>query len=203
MIIIESKRNKIENILKKYPDAVIVDVTSNGGDERVKLSPFYPHGGIPVPFSDGVTAECVEGVWQGLKVFEGEDVDMATFRNRSMKNIKRSVRKHGKVLGHRKGVKGKEILDYVEAKHLIYIPTYKWMLQNKVADIIDQLREKAENQTVVLLDYNTCCDVDSPVKPLSHAYLVKAYIEGLYPYRNGDDRNSDEYTLPTLPFDDL
>lgn len=204
MIIIESKRKKIENILKKYPDAVIVDVTSNaGGDGMVSLSPFYPHGGIPVPFSEGVTAECVEGVWQGLKVFEGEDVDIATFRNRSMKNIKRSVRKHGKVLGHRKGVKGKEILDYVEAKHLIYIPTYKWMLQNKVADIIDPLREKAENQTVVLLDYNTCCDVDSPVKPLSHAYLVKAYIEGLYPYRNGDDRNSDEDTLPTLPFDDL
>lgn len=203
MTIIESKRKRIENILRKYPDAVVVDVTSNSGDDMVKLSPFYPHGGIPVPFSEGVTAECVEGVWQGLKVFEGEDVDMATFRNRSMKNIKRSVRKHGKVLGHRKGVKGKEILDYVEAKHLIYIPTYKWMLQNKVADIVDQLREKAENQTVVLLDYNTCCDVDSPVKPLSHAYLVKAYIEGLYPYRNGDDRNSDEDMLPTLPFDDL
>ena len=203
MIIIESKRKRIENILRKYPDAIVVDVTSNAGDEMVKLSPFYPHGGIPVPFSEGVTAECVEGVWQGLKVFEGEDVDIATFRNRSMKNIKRSVRKHGKVLGHRKGVKGKEILDYVEAKHLIYIPTYKWMLQNKVADIIDQLREKSENQTVVLLDYNTCCDVDSPVKPLSHAYLIKAYIEGLYPYRNGDDMNSDEDTLPTLPFDDL
>ena len=28
MIIIESKRKKQENILKKYPDAVIVDVTS-------------------------------------------------------------------------------------------------------------------------------------------------------------------------------
>ena len=25
----------------------------------VKLSPFYPYGGIPVPFSDGVMAECV------------------------------------------------------------------------------------------------------------------------------------------------
>lgn len=28
MIIIESKRKKIENILKKYPDAVVADVTS-------------------------------------------------------------------------------------------------------------------------------------------------------------------------------
>lgn len=31
-------------------------------------------------------------------------------------------------------------------------------------------------------DYNTCCDVDDPKKPLSHAFLVKAYAEGLYPY---------------------
>ena len=199
MIIIESKRKRIENILRKYPDAVVVDVTSNSGDDMVKLSPFYPHGGIPVPFSDGVTAECVEGVWQGLKVFEGEDVDMATLRNRSMKNIKRTVRTHGRVLGHRKGVRGKEILDYVEAKHLIYIPTYEWMLQNKVTTEIDRLKEMAKSRTVVLLDYNTCCDVDSPTKPLSHAYLIKAYIEGLYPYNS----DTEEESIPTLPFDDL
>ena len=199
MIIIESKRKRIENILRKYPDAVVVDVTSNSGDDMVKLSPFYPHGGIPVPFSDGVTAECVEGVWQGLKVFEGEDVDMATLRNRSMKNIKRTVRTHGRVLGHRKGVRGKEILDYVEAKHLIYIPTYEWMLQNKVTTEIDRLKEMAKSRTVVLLDYNTCCDFDSPTKPLSHAYLIKAYIEGLYPYNS----DTEEESIPTLPFDDL
>ena len=83
MIIIESKRKKIDNIFKKYPDAYIVDVTSKAEDGMVALSPFYPHGGIPVPFSDGVTAESVEGIWQGLKVFEDEGVDTAVFRNRS------------------------------------------------------------------------------------------------------------------------
>ena len=72
MLTIESKRKKIENILKKYPEAIIADVTSNAKDGLVKLSPFYPHGGIPVPFSEGITAECVEGIWQGLKVFENE-----------------------------------------------------------------------------------------------------------------------------------
>ena len=76
MIIIESKRKKIENILKKYPNAIIADVTSQAKDGLVKLSPFYPHGGIPVPFSDGMTATCVEAVWQGLKVFEGADVEL-------------------------------------------------------------------------------------------------------------------------------
>ena len=59
MIAIESKRRKRENILKKYPNAVIADVTSQATDGLVRLSPFYPHGGIPVPFSEGYTAMCV------------------------------------------------------------------------------------------------------------------------------------------------
>lgn len=102
MIVIESKRKKIENILKKYPNAIIADVTSQAKDGLVKLSPFYPHGGIPVPFSNEMNAMCVEAVWQGLKVFEGADVDVEMFKNDTMKNIKRTVRKYGKPLGHRK-----------------------------------------------------------------------------------------------------
>ena len=182
MIIIESKRKKIDNILKKHPNAIIADVTSKASDGLVKLSPFYPHGEIPVPFSEGYMAACVEGIWQGLKVFEDEEIDQSMFRNDTMKGIKRTVRKHGRVLGHRKGVHGTEILGYVEAKHQIYIPTYRWMLEHKAMGIIERLRKASETKTIVLLDYNTCCDVDNASKPLSHAYLVKAYAEGLYPF---------------------
>ncbi|MBD5331761.1 MAG: hypothetical protein HDS00_09550 [Bacteroides sp.] len=201
MIVIESKRKKIENILKKYPEAIIADVTSNAKDGLVKLSPFYPHGGIPVPFSDGATAECVEGIWQALKVFETEGIDPTMLRNGTMKNLKRTVRKHGKVLGHQKGIAGREILGYVEAKHQIYIPTFRWVLENKVADIIERLRIAAKDKTIVLLDYNTCCEVDSPTKPLSHAYLIKAYVEGIYPYESENKTKTEAEEL-TLPFDD-
>lgn len=48
--------------------------------------------------------------------------------------------------------------------------------------IIERLRKASETKTIVLLDYNTCCNVDDETKPLSHAYLVKAYAEGLYPF---------------------
>ena len=197
MIIIESKRKKEANILKKYPGAVIADVTSNAKDGLVKLSPFYPHGGIPVPFSEGITAECVEGVWQGLKVFENEGIDMAMFRNDTMKNIKRTVRTHGRVLGHQKGVDGSEILGYVEAKHQIYIPTYQWVLENKVKTLIEKLREASKTKTIVLLDYNTCCDVDDIKKPLSHAYLVKAYAESLHPFKGISVENTDDTQCKT------
>ena len=191
MIIIDSKRKKTENILKKYPNAIIADVTSQANDGLVRLSPFYPHGGIPVPCSEEYTATCVEGIWQGLKVFENEDIDISMFLNDTMKGIKRTVRKHGRVLGHRKGVHGTEILGYVEAKHQIYIPAYRWMLEYRAMDIIERLRKASETKTIVLLDYNTCCNVDDETKPLSHAYLVKAYAEGLYPF---DDLKLSEET---------
>lgn len=182
MIIIESKRKKQDTLLKKYPNAIIADVTSHAKDSLVKLSPFFPHGGIPVPFSDNMTAECVEAIWQGLKVFESADVDESMFQNGTMRNIKRTVRKYGKPLGHRKGVNGTELLGYIEARKLIYIPTYKWVLENKVQNIIERLKEASQTKDIVLLDYNTNCDVDDPKQPLSHAFLVKAYVEGIYPF---------------------
>ena len=197
MIVIESKRRKRENILKKYPNAIIADVTSQATDGLVRLSPFYPHGDIPVPFSEGYTAMCVEAIWQGLKVFETADVDVNMFANDTMKNIKRTVRRFGKPLGHRKGVKGTELLGYIEARKQIYLPAYKWVLENKVANIIERLREASKTKTIVLLDYTTNCDIDNPKTPLSHAFLIKAYAEGLYPF--GDKKLQTEIQqMPSL-----
>lgn len=167
--------------MKEYPQAILADVTSQASDDLVKLSPFYPHGDIPVPFSPGYTATCVEAVWQGLKVFENAGVDTSLFSNDTMKGLKRTVRRYGKPLGHRKGVNGTELLGYIEARRLIYLPTYKWVLQNKVVRIIDRLREASRTKTIILLDYTTNADVDDPSKPLSHASLIKAYVEGNYP----------------------
>lgn len=197
MIIIESHKKKPQNILKKHPGAILADVTSKATDALVKLSPFYPHGGIPVPFSEGMTATCVEAIWQGLKVFESSDVDIHLFENDTMKNIKRSVRKNGKPLGHRKGVNGNELLGYIEARKQIYIPTYRWVLENKVSSIIERMREASKTKTIILLDYNTNQDVDDASKPLSHAFLIKAYIEGIYPYgdKKVEESKKKELTL--------
>lgn len=198
MIIIESKRKKRENIQKEYPNAIIADVTSKAEDGLVRFSPFYPHGSIPVPFSEGWIATCVESIWQGLKVFESADIDTELFRNDTMKNIKRTVRKYGKPLGHRKGVNGTELLNYIEARKQIYIPTYRWVLEHKVKEIIDRLRDASQIKTIILLDYDTNSDVDNAKKPLSHAFLIKAYVEGLYPYDdvsiNSVDLNTDNFT---------
>ena len=187
MIVVKSKRCSEKNILKEYPDAVILDVTSHADGDLVRLSPFYPHGGIPVPFSPGWSAMSVESIWQGLKVFETAGVDTALFRNNTMKDLKRTVRKYGKPKGHSKGVGGSELLGYITARRLIYVPTYKWMLEHKAKPIVDRIREMAKTRTVVLLDYDTNPVVEDPSSPLSHASLIKAYIDGNYPVYEGTD----------------
>ena len=185
MIVVANKKRKIEKIMEENPGAYILDVTSSSIQPEGKiLSPFYPHYRIPIPGdSKTVTAACVEAIWQGLKVFENEGIDLEMFRNDTMKNIKRTVRKFGKPLGHQYGVFSKELLGYDDAKKLIYIPAYKYVLENvpAVKKSLDKIRIILETRDVVLLDYNLNPDNADRTKPLSHAELIKMYIEGRYP----------------------
>ena len=86
-------------------------------------------------------------------------------------------------MGHRKGAYGSELLNYEDARRLIYLPTYKWVLDNVdyVHNTVLRIKEQSKIQDIVFLDYNTCCDVYDTSKPLSHANLVKLYIEDKYP----------------------
>lgn len=184
MIYIENKRRKIEKIKEQYPNADILDITSSSELRYAQiLSPFYPHGNIPIPFTEGLKATCVEAVWQGLKVFDSCGIDLNTFKNDTMKGLKRTVRMYGKPLGHRKGVYGKELLNYFDARMQIYIPTYKWVLDNvpEVHNVLLRIKERSKDHDIVLLDYNTNTEFRDTSSPLSHAGLVKLYIEGNYP----------------------
>lgn len=181
MIVIKNKKCSIERIKKEYPDAIIIDVTSKATDEFIKLSPFYPHGEIPIPGGRGCS-ESVEGIWQGLKIFENAPYkDHHCFLNRSMKGIKRTTRVNGKCLGHVYGdyyIDNPTILNYIEARKLIYVPAYKWVLENKCADLVKKIKVMSQTKPVVLLDYDTNEDIENSSKPLSHASLIKNYILG-------------------------
>jgi len=176
MIYVESKRRKVENIQKAYPDAKIIDVTSKAELPFLKFSPFYPIGKIPIPFSEGYFSESMEGIWQGLKVFEASDIDASKFTNTKMKGLKRTVRKNGIPLGHRKGIHSKELLGYIQARKEIYLPAYNWILKHRLSDEIQALENIHKANDIVLLDYETNEDVNDPKKPLSHASLIKQYL---------------------------
>jgi len=184
---IASRRRSAKPLRREHGEAALIDVTSRAPDPWVRLSPFYPHGGLPVPLSPGVRAQSVEGVWQGLKVFESAGVDTSKFEISSMKGLKRTVRRLGPVLGHAAGVGSNELLTYGEARHLIYLPTYRYVLEQCVTDLVERLRELARGTGVVLLDYETNCDIDDLSKPLSHAGLIRAHIMGHWPVRGSSE----------------
>lgn len=175
---LQSRHTPREKIEKRFPGARVLDVTSRGEEPWVRFSPFYPLGGVPVPFSPGRFSQSVEGVWQGLKVFETAGIDESKFENRSMKRLKRTVRKFGRCLGHQKGLESDELLGYREARYAIYLPTYRWALTHPLAPLVEELRDLAAEQTVVLLDYERNSDPEDLSRPLSHAGLLIAHIEG-------------------------
>ncbi|VTR97349.1 Uncharacterized protein OS=Oscillochloris trichoides DG-6 GN=OSCT_1675 PE=4 SV=1 [Gemmata massiliana] len=183
-IIVESRRKKPATLTKLWPGASIVDVTSKGPEPWVRFSPFFPHGGIPIPNSPQQTAASVEGLWQGLKVFEKEDIDSSKWAIATMRGIKRAGRSRGAVRGHRFGVSGDEIIDYRDARVRIYLPAYRWILENRLTRELEQLRAAVNDGTVVLLDYETNADVEDLTSPLSHAALVKHYLENTWPASN-------------------
>jgi hypothetical protein len=73
------------------------------------------------------------------------------------------------------------LLGYRDARYSIYLPAYRWVLENRLTDEVEQLREHSRGRTVVLLDYETNGDVDDLSAPLSHAALVKCFLEGNWP----------------------
>lgn len=166
---------------KKAGTATVLDLTSRGQVPWVRFSPFFPHGGIPVHNTPGRTAASVEGVWQALKVFQRADVDERYLDNTAMKGLKRSVRQHGDVLGHRDGLGSETLLGYIEARRAIYLPAYKYMLENYLQTELAELRRLAAAGDVVLLDYATNVDIGDPRKPLSHAGLVMHHLQGTWP----------------------
>lgn len=202
MIFVENRKRSMEKLKEEYPDAYILDITSSSPFRYGQLlSPFYPHRNIPIPGeSGGMTACSVEGIWQGLKVFEHAGIDRYSFRNDTMKNIKRTVRKFGKPLGHQYGVLSKQLLNYADAKRLIYAPSYKYVLDNipEVQHVIAKIKKQAEVSDIVLLDYNLNPDNRDASKPLSHAEFVKMYIEGRYPTTEEDFRPLTEEELAKI-----
>lgn len=185
-VVVESRRKKTATLAKLWPGALVLDVTSKGPEPWVRFSPFFPHDGIPILNTPDQFAASVEGLWQGLKVFEKEGTDPTKWANTTMRGIKRSGKSRGAVRGHRFGAVSDLLLGYRDARYRIYLPAYRWVLENRLTHELEQLRAQSKARTVVLLDYETNADVDDLSAPLSHASLVKHFLDGTWP---ADRRN--------------
>ena len=121
-IFIANRRRQPKSLQEEFGDIPVFDVTFAGGDPLFStLSPMYPHGDLPVPYSERtLTANSLEAIWQGLKVFEheGARLDAASLGKSGDKNIKRpSTAKRGRVLGHQQGLyTDRPLLSLIEAE---------------------------------------------------------------------------------------
>jgi hypothetical protein len=159
---------------RDFGNAFVLDVTSKSDSELGQLfSPFYPHGGIPVHGFPQETSESVEGVWQALKIIDGK-TDFSKLTIKTMKKIKRSSR-NKTISGHATGGYGESqhVLNYLDARKQIYIPTYEWMLENRMKKDALELKQ---HKKLVLLDYDVNEDVHDLKKPLSHASVLKRWL---------------------------
>lgn len=162
---------------------LVVDLTSTSNDPRgKKFSPFYPNA-VPPGIAGaalgiaGTGAASVEGLWQGLKVFDHEGIDESKLRITNMRGLKRAAHAGGRgaCVGHRIG---DQMLGYLEARRQIYLPAYEHVLDAHLGAEVEWLTEQARlhGGKLALLDYETNEDVEDDRKPLSHASIVKRRI---------------------------
>lgn len=151
----------------------VVNVSSKASPPYCFLSPFFPHGDIPVPGMKGVAADSVEGVWQGLKSVRGR-IDESFFHGPGKKRRSRAA-----VEGHRYGDR---LLSYGEARNLIYVPLYRHMVTSLplARDAAFGLLLEGLERDVWVHDVDSNGDIANLTKPLAHAaVLVELLNENL------------------------
>lgn len=141
-----------------------IDVSSHGRPPYKLLSPFSHDSEykIPVPGSEHIRADSVEGIWQGLKIFNGSH-DPSLFTGRPHK-------KKGKPEGH---LYGKEVIAYVDARKNIYVPAYIYhAINNALPKAWPDLEQMLKDGNAVLHDVETNGSIENPMRPLAHSAIL-------------------------------
>ena len=186
-IFIANRKRQAKSLLEEFGAVPVFDVTFAGQDPLFStLSPMYPHGDLPVPFTEGqLSANSLEAIWQGLKVFEheGARLDPAFLSKSGCKNIKRhATKQRGRILGHQQGNHTtKPLRSIIAARAQIYAPTYHWQLEHHCPKALAALRKALEHSDIVLLEAGVDSDIRDIFTPMPHSQLLRLYLQGQYP----------------------
>lgn len=152
-------------------DVLTFDVSIKAPDGWDVLSSMFDHGGIPVPGLPGQTSRTVDGIWEGLKKFQYDAEDLSQFESPKPKK-RRVTDDSGAYLGHL--YEGKPLRDEIEARRLIYVPAYTWMVKHCPAARakFDELFELSRNHTLHLHDGNENGKIYDDSRPYAYAALL-------------------------------
>ncbi|MDE6753562.1 MAG: hypothetical protein K2J82_03005 [Muribaculaceae bacterium] len=165
--------------LHKVPNAMIIDMSYSSTSMTSCLSPYFPWGNIPVPFSTGIVAQSAMAIWEGLKVFEFGGVDISVFSYRLKEDLNRASLGLGNLIGYSRGMNYDYIYNEDEAYNQIFIPTYQWILEHRAFKIIQLLRHYLR-ENIILID-NPKEIIPNQLTPST---LLKAYVLGETPYND-------------------
>lgn len=126
---------------------------------------------IPVPGMDGMTSRTVEGIWQGLKVWDNEGIDTSKFAATS--DVSRNGKKR---VGPPKWRYGERLLELRDALKTIFVPAYNHHLDACRDQLLDILRM---GDKIALFDFEDNTDIDCTWRPFTHAALIRERLYAL------------------------
>lgn len=150
----------------------IHDVSSNSPTASI-LSPFSKSQiTIPVPGMQEMRSTSVEGIWQGLKIINNE-IDTSLF-----KTEERIKKRRNDDYQTTKFAYNKEPIDIKSAREKIYIPAYKYFIDNVLPNtyIQNYLRTSLAGIDQVFHDVDGNGDISDTTKPLSHASVLTSIL---------------------------
>lgn len=149
-------------------DIAAFDVSSKASPPFDTLSPFCYSKDfkIPVPGMKNTFSHSVEGIWEGLKLIEG-DIDPGFFKRKPSK-------RKGRVEGHKYE---KRILNLGYARSEIYCAAYYFYLKNYASkDAINEiLREQRQGKKVYVYDVEDNGNIKKP-GPYAHAAALAWHL---------------------------
>eukprot|EP00026_Physarum_polycephalum_P006475 Phypoly_transcript_06518.p1 GENE.Phypoly_transcript_06518~~Phypoly_transcript_06518.p1 ORF type:complete len:309 (+),score=60.31 Phypoly_transcript_06518:763-1689(+) len=146
-----------------------------------RFSTRFPHMHVPIPFMpENRVGSTVEGIWQGLQVYENEDTDGDYMIATKPRDLVRKAK--GEFKGWRKGLRGTGLLSLVDARKQILIPTYKHVLEKNLKKEVQQIQEKREREGKVIVVVGeggeVGWDVEDEKVPFGAAGILKLHLLG-------------------------
>jgi hypothetical protein len=154
-------------------DDPLVDMRSCAEPPWHRLSPDYQHGQIPVTGCAGMYADTCRGVFEGLKLTGRagftSHINIGYFKGPGrVRTLRTGEHLNGWMYrGRAVGLEG--------ARLQIEIPTYQWLLNNRVPELVAKLRTLSATQNVWLWDDNQNINLNDAA-PLSYAALLCAVL---------------------------
>eukprot|EP01120_Amphizonella_sp_Union-15-10_P003535 TRINITY_DN13956_c0_g1_i1.p1 TRINITY_DN13956_c0_g1~~TRINITY_DN13956_c0_g1_i1.p1 ORF type:complete len:186 (+),score=23.80 TRINITY_DN13956_c0_g1_i1:40-558(+) len=169
------------------PKVKVIDITYEPNEMEMnsrwcKFNAYYPHGKIFVRAAN-VYTECLRGAYEAYKRFDDQEVDVKKLTISVRRNLLRRPKKKGDTVWWELP-DGTVIKDPVEARKLLFVEPFKWLLEHTLSADVARLRKWLDSGKEILIlnrsvkmrywDY-------VPEETFNTHDLLRLYLVGMFP----------------------